>query len=792
MFVINLLFSSVNASVTPPVNLSVSTSVHPRSKATSSSQSTDSPSDPPTSLAAYKRWTNGQYEVRRTDQVSLGAQLGLQCGEQEAGRWAGRCEVETPGGDVWTVTETTVTGTDGRKVAGVSPVTPPACGVLISRAGPAHLGDWRCRMKAMDKVSVELVITTKKSLVDSDSRLPGTFLPSHYDIMLEPHVESGNDQSQFDGAVRMAVRAVKSSQMFTVHADYLKPLVVPQVWLKRGNKFEEIKVGKLIFDFRRTLIHLVLRNGVPFRAGFEYQISVTYSGKSTQKFGFNRRMCSARKTCWFTQLEPTYARNVFPCMDEPSLKATFSVSVTRRKEYMARSNMPLLKTVPVDDRDDYVMDIFMNSLRMSTYLVAVAVIYDYGSVTAGDNLTVWAPSKEIKAGRGNFSAKIGKEVLRFYTKKFGIANPLPKNDLVYSAGMKNWGLIFYQPDHLVLGEPEEEAQRKFDLMRFVCRELIHSWFGNLVTLSWWSQTWLNEGLSTFYSYVGIDHLDPHIDAWGRFLKREMDSAMRYDFNASKHFALSSNTTDRNSIFDKFDKFLSYQKGASFVRMMESILTTNTFTKGISAYLSSFAFKNAVEDDLFLHLEAAGREDGTWPPSDKTKTQSFSTAMKTWTRQAGLPVVTFTRSRTNKRAWTARQEWLGGDVKGGRGKRWFIPITYAKVGEKSSWNNTKPVTFIDSDQVEIKFGLKTDKVVVFNVQATGYFRVNYDELSWKRIAEILKRDKKLIHPLNRAKILSDVRSLVQTGHVSREISRLIQSYYNKAELSSPTQEDYRIH
>ena len=105
--------------------------------------------------------------------------------------------------------------------------------------------------------------------------------------------------------------------------------------------------------------------------------------------------------------------------------------------------------------------------------------------------------------------------------------------------------------------------------------------------------------------------------------------------------------------------------------------------------------------------------------------------------------------------------------------------------------------MDSDQTVTTFELDhmispEVAVVVFNVKATGYFRVNYDELIWKRIAEILKRDKKLIHPLNRAKILSDVRSLVQTGHVSREISRLIQSYYNKAELSSPTQEDYRIH
>ena len=472
---------------------------------------------------------------------------------------------------------------------------------------------------------------------------------------------------------------------------------------------------------------------------------------------------------------------------------------------MARSNMPLIKTVP-EERSDYVVDTFATTPLMSTYLLALTVLYDYRSVSAGDNFTVWAPGREIEAGRGNFTARIGKEIMRFFTNYFGVGYPLPKNDQVYEfskhfGGMENWGLVSYMPDYLMFGTGDNE-QRKFDVMRFVCHELVHTWFGNLVTMSWWSQVWINEGLTTYFSYVGIEHLDPLISPWARFFRREMDPALLYDWDTDSHLALSSAASDKDSILEKFDANLSYKKGACFVRMMESILTKRTFARGLSTFLTAFSFSSVTEEDLFRQLEAAGREvrelfitivtlsncqDGTWPPADPALTQSFSSAMRTWTQQAGLPVVTFTRSSSDPRSWTARQEWLVRSGSQTTARRWFIPISYATVGNASSWDVTKPFTFLSSDQEEVRFqlGEAGEPCVVFNVQATAFYRVNYDEASWRRIAEVLRKDKTLIAPLNRDQIFSDVSALAVTGHVSQEISRLLLGLRDKTEqLETP--------
>merc|ERR1711990_169148 len=140
----------------------------------------------------------------------------------------------------------------------------------------------------------------------------------------------------------------------------------------------------------------------------------------------------------------------------------------------------------------------------------------------------------------------------------------------------------------------------------------------------------------------------------------MQKVMKVDENSTTHWAMTDPTSaSREDIGRKFGTF-TYQKGGSVLRMMEAILSRDTFNKGIISYLNSLAFGSAVEDDLFFHLEAAATEDGTWPPLDPETTQSFSQAMKGWTNQAGIPVVTFTRSQSDLSQWTVSQQWLLSD------------------------------------------------------------------------------------------------------------------------------------
>ena len=348
--------------------------------------------------------TNGMFTTERTENVSLGGPLTLTC------TWLGGqggCQLLPPSGTSQASGDLPEASSDTPRPDSVS------CSRHVSRLRPGHLGDWRCQFS--DKwrgVRLELVIPVTISPLE-DIRLPASLEPLHYNVLLRPDMESQIEKSryrsEFTVSVRMEVRAVEDSQRLTFHADQLTPLMVPEIRRIRshshGHTHEqvqpaEMEVEKLVFDFRRTFVHVDLKWQTLF-AGSEYQISLVFAADGTEEQakkgeGFQPRECSGVK-CWFTMFMTTFARNAFPCLDEPAMKATFSISVVRKKEYKAMSNMPLLTTVP-DLKHGYVVDTFDTTLRMSTYLVAVTVVYDYMSVSAGDNVTVWAPSEEMEAG----------------------------------------------------------------------------------------------------------------------------------------------------------------------------------------------------------------------------------------------------------------------------------------------------------------------------------------------------------------------------------------------------------
>ena len=699
----------------------------------------------------------------------------------------------TPAGQVWTVTSSQVTDEAGQSVPGVTPAGggDRVCGVVLSSALEDQLGEWRCRHEAQDNVTVELVLTTGDNL--KDLRLPETFVPTHYDVKLIPDLDYEGDQVVFEGEVEMTVLAVVDTDTFTFHSDEITPLGVPQI-------SPDLWVQTLTFDLQRMFVRVTLFDSV-FRSGEEYRVFLPFSANITRhgrtNYGFHPALCSEgeleSRRCWFTQFESTFARTAFPCLDEPALKATFSVSVGRREDYHARSNMPLLRTDVLPDRPGYLLDTFSPSVPMSTYLVAV-VVTDYDSFSSGSNVTIWAPPQEILAGRANLSSQIATNTLLFFQQYFATDYTLPKLDLVYEAnkvsGMENWGLMIFEPRTIML-DTEAEVSARWRVINTITHETVHQWFGNLVTMAWWSQTWLNEGFAIFLSYYGCDYIDPQINSWPRFYIDEMQKVMKVDENSTVHWAMTDDTSaDRDDISRKFGTF-TYQKGGAVLRMMEAILTRETFNKGIRSYLKSLAYGSAVEDDLFLHLEAAGREDGTWPPLDTETTQSFSQAMKTWTDQPGLPVLTFSRSQSDLLSWRVRQDWLVSDQRPAENRTWVVPITFSTVEETSypGWDYTKSFLYLDQDQEEMEFWMKAGATdwrspVVFNVQGTGYYRVNYDQEGWTDLAKALLTHRDWIHPLNRAQIICDVRALAGTGHVTGELRDLVLSYIGQETHFAP--------
>jgi len=559
-------------------------------------------------------------------------------------------------------------------------------------------------------------------------------------------------------------------------------------------------VAQIQMDFQRTFITLVL-DGAFFNEGQQYVLNVGFQSDVDVNdgiigyAGFYHRPCSDHEDteCWYTQFESTNARNAFPCLDEPHLKANVTMMVERSHEFISHSNMPLNRTIPLTDSVD--LDVYISSVKMSPYLIAVA-IHNYkakdGDILEGEPITkVWASNEDIEAGRGDYAAVVGPLIIKFYGDYFGVRYPLPKMDLMVEphkgGAMENWGLILFSEGALLV-DPDTTPEDRFGVCTVIAHELAHQWFGNLVTLAWWDQTWLNEGFATYVQYLGAQAAEPSVDAWASMYVRAMQRVMTIDQNPKVHWAMSDPVISRNDIERKFGTF-SYQKGGSVIRMMEQMIGKETLTAGLNAYLSSLSYGAATEDDLFFHLEEVAMEAGAWPQAEGPQ-GSFGETMKTWTNQAGLPMVTVSKdcSATGECSLVFSQKWFvdGEDLDNDR--VWDVPLTFSVIssGIQAPTEESLPQAWIrDLETKEVSVtGLTPDTPYVVNIDGLGYYRVNYDMAGWNDIAKTLKEDRDSIRPLNRAQIICDVIALEKNGIVSTEIKEEVLAYYTEDEEYAP--------
>jgi len=337
--------------------------------------------------------------------------------------------------------------------------------------------------------------------------------------------------------------------------------------------------------------------------------------------------------------------------------------------------------------------------------------------------------------------------------------------------MENWGLLLYGSDTLLYDQKNPDFEAKWWVLNVVAHEVAHQWFGNLVTMAWWDQIWLNEGFAVYLSHVGSEAVDPDMNSWAWLVAIRMLPVMKED-STEASYALSDSVTSRRDIGRKFGN-ITYSKGGSFIRMIEAILGFSTLMKGLSSYLSDLEFSSAQEEDLFLHLEAAGLEDGSWPQEGARS--SFTESMQGWTNQAGYPLVTVERGG-DKRSLILSQAWYTDNPRDTQ-QSWDIPINLVLIGEENTdWNDITPTTWLSEDSTVIALDQDiTNTPYILNKKATGYFRINYDPENWLLLANTLQTDHTAIHPLNRAQIICDVISLVKTGHVTQEIHDKIMEY-----------------
>ncbi len=364
-----------------------------------------------------------------------------------------------------------------------------------------------------------------------------------------------------------------------------------------------------------------------------------------------------------TQFEAADARRAFPCWDEPAVKATFDVSLLVDKHLGAISNMPVISKKTVGTKILYK---FGRTPIMSTYLLYLGVgefEYLYGK------FKIRIVTTKGNKNKGKLSLDFTKKFLGEYEKYFGIKYPLPKLDMIaipdFAAGaMENWGAITFR-EAILLYDPKTSSTRtKQYIAEVISHEIAHQWFGNLVTMKWWNDLWLNESFATFMATKIVDKFYPEWDLWDQFLDDAMLDAMSLDALKNSH-PINVDVKHPAQIREIFDA-ISYDKGGSILRMLENYVGIENFRKGLKHYLTKHRYSNAEGRDL-------------WDLIGKVARKPVSSMMKKWVDQVGYPVVDV--KRDNSKISLTQRRFLSDGSRSSK-NRWEIPIAIEEGNHES--------------------------------------------------------------------------------------------------------------
>jgi len=618
----------------------------------------------------------------------------------------------------------------------------------------------------------------------TDVRLPRHLVPVNYKLELVPFIIPDNFSVR--GYAEIEMDCTEPAYNVTLHATDIEIENESVIVMEKDG--DAIEIFNIDYDTDREFFIANLNAGL--EAGKTYVIKIHYTAHLNDNLkGFYRSVYKDRTTgeeeyIAVTQFQPTDARRAFPCFDEPGIKATYQVSLGRKPNMSSMSNMPIVSEgEAMAGTSDYVWDRYQQSVKMSTYLVAFVVSkFKFVETTRENNVRfrIWSEPNSLE--QTSYANDIGPKMLEFFEGYFNVQFPLPKQDMIaipdFGAGaMENWGLITYRETALLYKEGVSSASNKERIAIVVSHELAHQWFGNLVTPSWWTDLWLNEGFASYVEYLGVEAIQPELKLLEQFVIIDLQDVFKIDALESSH-PISIPVKHPDEINEIFDR-ISYGKGASIIRMMDKFLTTATFRQGLTNYLTDLQFAAAEQDDLWGHLSVQGHKDGTLP-----KDMDVKSVMDTWTLQMGFPVVTVKRNYQDKTATVTQKRFLLGSSDEKKKKAdekeysWWIPLTFTSPG--SSFDKTYNELWMEEGEQtkEVSDMPEEGTAVVFNVQQTGYYRVNYDKKNWDMLAKQLLKDHTTIHVINRAQIIDDALNLAKSGLLDYDTALSVTGYLSK--------------
>ncbi|XP_066980516.1 glutamyl aminopeptidase-like [Macrobrachium rosenbergii] len=603
---------------------------------------------------------------------------------------------------------------------------------------------------------------------EREYRIPRATTPIHYDLFLHPDLETG----RFEGKNTITIGVNEPIDYLVVH---VKQMNVTKTELKDGSTGQPVPLNDA-FEYEPNQFWVVRPKGtlqpknyslyLEFEGSLDGSIVGLYRSSYTTKDGEKRSMATSK-------FQPTDARSAFPCFDEPSFKSSFTTTLIRPSQgYIALSNMPVEREIPDSPSPGLTEVIFQRSVPMVTYLACFIVCdFKYVEVSTQDNKPFRVYSTADQLSRTNYSRDLGVHVLNYFEDYFNVEYPLPKQDMIaipdfISGAMEHWGLITYREVNLLYDDSGSSSYNKQRVASVVAHELAHMWFGNLVTLEWWDDLWLNEGFASYIEYKGVANYEKDWDMEGQFVVDDLQRVMVLDSQLSSHPIVQA-VNHPDEITEIFDS-ISYSKGASVLRMLEDFLGPEVFRVGVSNFLRKFKYDNAVTKDLWTELEniSSGRLD-------------ISNIMDTWTRQMGYPVLSVKRSAVDSNKIEMRQTRFLSDPKAESPDdspfryRWDIPVTY--------------VTDV-SNKTQVWFRRNMDKLVIdkpagatwikFNVGQYGFYRVNYEPSMWQEIIDLLLSNHEALSAPDRSSLLDDAFNLAGADLMPYETVLSLVAYMKK--------------
>jgi tricorn protease interacting factor F2/3 len=552
-------------------------------------------------------------------------------------------------------------------------------------------------------------------MVNKRQVLGDNSFPLNYVLEFEPNMKTFTYKCK----ETITIQIKKSTKSIKLNAANLK-INKATISAKRKVQSAKITSNKDLEEITLTFNEAVLGTA---------QIKMEFEGKNNDTLrGFYRSKYSNNGKEGYiltSQFEPNDARDAFPCFDEPGFKSTFDISFIIDKDLSAVSNMPIFTEEKAANGKKLVT--FMTSPRMSCYLVYLGVgKFEFSSSKPSGLPEIRIITTPGKSNQTQMALEMTAKFLRYYNSYFGIKYPLPKLDILAipdfaASAMENWGAMAFRELAILGDEKTTSLAVRQRIAEVIAHELAHQWFGDLVTMKWWDDLWLNESFATFMSYKAIQHVYPEWQTDIQATVNKTTDAMGADqISSTQQVGMKVNSPADMSI--AFDPSIVYSKGGCLLSMFEDYVTNDIFRKGLHKYLIANQYSNAQGSDLWKSIsEASG---------PKKKSLKFDKVASYWIENSGFPIIDVKYHGSKIEMDQKRFLLIPKDDK----RTWPIPVHYIKKDGKGKEEGRM---LLERKSTSADFS-KLDYIKL-NYMQKGFYRVRYPDKILERLGNLIKND-----------------------------------------------------